>query len=186
MARRSIDWLHSTTCRVLALMGGEPLLRRDFAHKVVDCAAQKGFWVYVPTNARLLCPDVTDRLADAGVATFNFAVDVVDEEPGLPKALAPIRRYFEYLVDRTIPIWLHGILQHQYLEDEHGRCPAMSLPVWRKFMSPRCETMNAKWQVPLATKRCGQWWSDRRRDSAPPSSLPDLVTERIEQIPSDT
>src|SRR5206468_8599384 len=34
-ARRSIDWLHSTTCRVLALMGGEPLLRPDFAHKVV-------------------------------------------------------------------------------------------------------------------------------------------------------
>ena len=26
------------------------------------------------------------------------ALDVVDEKPGLPKALAPIRRYFEYLV----------------------------------------------------------------------------------------
>lgn len=74
------------------------LLRADFAHKVVYYAAQKGFWVYVPTNARLLRPDVTDRLADAGVATFNFAVDVVDEKPGLPTALAPIRRYFEYLV----------------------------------------------------------------------------------------
>ncbi len=100
MARRSIDWLHSTTCRVLALMGGEPLLRPDFAHKVVYYAARKGFWVYIPTNARLLRPDVTDRLADAGAATFNFAVDVVDEKPGLPKALAPIRRYFEYLVSK--------------------------------------------------------------------------------------
>jgi MoaA/NifB/PqqE/SkfB family radical SAM enzyme len=97
-ARRSVDWLYSTTCRVLALMGGEPLLRPDFAHKVVYYAAKKGFWVYVPTNARLLRPEVTDRLADAGVATFNFAVDVVEEKPGLPKALAPIRRYFEYLV----------------------------------------------------------------------------------------
>ena len=100
VARRSIDWLHSTTCRVLALMGGEPLLRPDFAHKVVDYAAGKGFWVYVPTNARLLRPEVTDRLADAGVATFNFAVDAVDEKPGLPKALAPVRRYFEYLVKK--------------------------------------------------------------------------------------
>src|SRR5579863_645503 len=100
MARRSIDWLHSTTCRVLALMGGEPLLRPDFAHKVVYYAAQKGFWVYVPTNARLLRPEVTDRLADAGVATFNFAVDVVDEKPGLPKALAPIRAYFDHLVKK--------------------------------------------------------------------------------------
>jgi hypothetical protein len=70
VARHSIDWLHSTPCRVLALMGGEPLLR----------------------------PDVIDRLADAGVATFNFAVDVIEQKPGLPKALAPIRHCFEYLV----------------------------------------------------------------------------------------
>src|SRR5579862_4236788 len=91
VAKRSIDWLHSTTCRVLALMGGEPLLRPDFAHKVVDYAAKKGFWVYIATNARLMRPDVIDRLADAGVATFNFAVDAVDERPGLPKALNPDR-----------------------------------------------------------------------------------------------
>src|SRR5579863_8570395 len=97
-ARRSIDWLHSTPCRVLALMGGEPLLRPDFAHKVVYYAAKKGFWVYLPTNARLLRPDVIDRLADAGVATINFAVDTVAEKPGLPKALSPVRKYFDYLV----------------------------------------------------------------------------------------
>jgi sulfatase maturation enzyme AslB (radical SAM superfamily) len=38
VARRSIDWLHDTGCRVLALMGGEVLLRPQFAHKVVDYA----------------------------------------------------------------------------------------------------------------------------------------------------
>jgi sulfatase maturation enzyme AslB (radical SAM superfamily) len=100
VARRSIDWLHSTTCRVLALMGGEPLLRPSFAHKVVYYAAKKGFWIYIPTNARLLRPEVTDRLADAGAAIFNFAVDCVDEKPGLPKALNPVRSYFEYLTKR--------------------------------------------------------------------------------------
>jgi MoaA/NifB/PqqE/SkfB family radical SAM enzyme len=99
-ARRSIDWLHDTPCRVLALQGGEPLLRPQFAHKVVYYASKKGFWPYVSTNARLLRPDVIDRLADAGMATFNFAVDVVDEKPGLPKALAPIRKYFDYLVKK--------------------------------------------------------------------------------------
>jgi len=98
VGRRSIDWLHSTTCRVLALMGGEPLLRPDFAHKVVYYAAKKGFWIYLPTNARLLRPEVTDRLADAGVATVNFAVDVVDEKPGLQKALNPVRKHFDYLI----------------------------------------------------------------------------------------
>ena len=100
VARASIDWLHSTTCRVLALMGGEVLLRPPFVHKVVDYAASKGFWIYIPTNGRLLKPEVIDRLADAGVATFNLAVDAVDEKPGLPKALTPIRSYFEYLVQR--------------------------------------------------------------------------------------
>jgi pyruvate-formate lyase-activating enzyme len=49
-ARRSIDWLRDTGCRVLALMGGEVLLRPHFVHKVVYYAAQKGFWVYVPTT----------------------------------------------------------------------------------------------------------------------------------------
>ncbi|MFB3903915.1 MAG: radical SAM protein [Acidobacteriota bacterium] len=100
IARRSIDWLHSTTCRVLALMGGEPLLRPAFTHKVVYYAAKKGFWVYVPTNGRLMKPALIDKLADAGMAVVNLAVDVVDEKPGLPKALNAIRPYFEYLVKK--------------------------------------------------------------------------------------
>ncbi len=101
IAKRSIDWLHDETiCRVLALMGGEPLLRPQFVHKVIYYAAQKGFWVYLPTNGRLLRPDVIDRLADAGVAVVNLAVDVVEEKPGLPKALNPIRSHFDYLVKK--------------------------------------------------------------------------------------
>lgn len=99
-AKRSVDWLFSTDCRVLALMGGEVLLRPGFAHKVVYYAAKKGFWVYLPTNGRLLRRDVVDRVADAGVATVNFAVDVVDEKPGLPKAFNPVRQQFEYLLKK--------------------------------------------------------------------------------------
>jgi MoaA/NifB/PqqE/SkfB family radical SAM enzyme len=100
LARASIDWLHDSTCRVLALMGGEVLLRPKFVHKLVDYAASKGFWIYIPTNGRLLQPHVIDWLADAGVSTFNLAVDAVDEKPGLPKALNPIRTYFDYLVKK--------------------------------------------------------------------------------------
>lgn len=99
VARRSLDWLHgATTCRVLALMGGEVLLRPPFAHKVIDYAAQRGFWIYLPTNGRLMKPPVIDRVADAGVATVNLAVDAVDIKPGLPKALAPIRDHVTYLL----------------------------------------------------------------------------------------
>jgi MoaA/NifB/PqqE/SkfB family radical SAM enzyme len=100
VARRSIDWLRDNGAGVLALMGGEPLLRPKFVHKVVYYATKKGLWVYLPTNARLLRPEVTDRLGDAGVATVNFAVDAYDEKPGLPKALVPIRKYFDYLVKK--------------------------------------------------------------------------------------
>jgi MoaA/NifB/PqqE/SkfB family radical SAM enzyme len=98
VARRSIDWLHDNGCRVLALMGGEPLLRPDFAHKVVYYAAKKGFWVYIATNGRLLRPDVVDRLGDAGVAIFNFALDAWDLKPSLPKALIPAQNNLEYVL----------------------------------------------------------------------------------------
>jgi len=99
VARRAIDWLRDeTTCRVLALMGGEVLLRPPFAHQVVDYAASRGFWIYLPTNGRLMKPDVIDRIGDAGVATVNVAVDALDVKPGLPKALAPIRANFDHLI----------------------------------------------------------------------------------------
>jgi MoaA/NifB/PqqE/SkfB family radical SAM enzyme len=81
IARRSIDWLYDHGCHVLALMGGEPLRRPQFAHKVVYYAAKKGFWIYIGTNGRLLRPEVADRLGDAGVSVFNFAVDAWDEKP---------------------------------------------------------------------------------------------------------
>jgi sulfatase maturation enzyme AslB (radical SAM superfamily) len=90
IARRSIDWLHDHGCRVLALMGGEPVLRPQFAHKVVYYAAKKGFWIYIGTNGRLLRPEVADRLGDAGVAVFNFAVDAWEQKPSLPKAVVPV------------------------------------------------------------------------------------------------
>jgi MoaA/NifB/PqqE/SkfB family radical SAM enzyme len=79
-------------------MGGEPLLRPRFAHKVVNYAAKKGFWVYIATNGRLLRPEVADRLADAGTAVFNFAMDAYEEKPSLPKALVPARENLEYLL----------------------------------------------------------------------------------------
>lgn len=97
-AKRSIDWLHSIGNRCLALMGGEPLIRPHFIHKVVDYAAKKDFFVYLPTNGRLLKPEVIDRLGDAGLSTVNLAVDSVEERKQLPKALNPIRPYFDYLI----------------------------------------------------------------------------------------
>ena len=105
VARRSIDWLHDNGCRVLALMGGEPLLRPDFVHRVVNYAAKKGFWVYIATNGRLLKPDFADRLGDAGASAFNFALDSWDLQPSLPKALVPARRNLEHILRKQ---YVHG------------------------------------------------------------------------------
>src|ERR1700758_3855155 len=98
VARRSIDWLYDHGCRVLALMGGEPLLRPQFAHKVVNYAAKKGFWIYIATNGRLLRPEVTDRLGDAGAACINFALDSWDLKPSLPKAFVPAEKNLQYVL----------------------------------------------------------------------------------------
>ncbi|HET7890838.1 MAG TPA: radical SAM protein [Candidatus Sulfotelmatobacter sp.] len=98
VARRSIDWLHDNGCRVLALMGGEPLLRPDFIHKVVYYAAKKGFWVYIATNGRLLKPEFADRLGDAGVAVFNFALDSWDLQPSLPKAFVLAEKNLKHIL----------------------------------------------------------------------------------------
>jgi len=100
VAKRSVDWLYDTGCRVLALMGGEVLLRPKFVHKVVYYAAKRGFWVYVPTNGRLMREEVVDRLGDAGAATVNLAVDSVEDCKELPKALNPILPYFKYLIKK--------------------------------------------------------------------------------------
>ena len=86
-AIRSIDWLKTIGCRVLAIMGGEPLIERDFIVEVIRYGSSNGFFVYLPTNGRLLTEDYIDELGKAGVAGFNLAVDCIEPKKGLPKAL---------------------------------------------------------------------------------------------------
>jgi MoaA/NifB/PqqE/SkfB family radical SAM enzyme len=96
----SIDWLKSVGCRVLALMGGEPLVRKDFTLEVIRYGADQGFFVYLPTNGRLLDKRFIDEMGAAGVAALNLAVDCVEPKEGLPKCLAKIEDQFHYLVER--------------------------------------------------------------------------------------
>jgi len=97
-AIKAVNWLESIGCRVLAYMGGEPLVRKDFIIELTRYAAKKGFFVYLPTNGFLVDEAFVDAIGKAGVATINLAVDVVEPKPGLPKALNSIRDQFEYLI----------------------------------------------------------------------------------------
>lgn len=99
-AKSAVDWLKSIGCRVIALMGGEPLLRKDFIIEIVKYGAENGFFMYLPTNGYLMDKSFIDDIGQAGVAAINLAVDCVAPRKGLPKALLAIEPQFRYLVER--------------------------------------------------------------------------------------
>ncbi|MBI5468474.1 MAG: radical SAM protein [Deltaproteobacteria bacterium] len=98
VAKKSIDWLKTSGCRVVAIMGGEPLLRKDFITEVIRYGSSRGFFMYLPTNGILMDRYFIDHAGSAGVAAVNIAVDTIDEKPGLPKSFKRIEPQFKYLV----------------------------------------------------------------------------------------
>lgn len=100
VAKDAVQWLHERGCRVLAYMGGEPLVRKKFILDLTRYATSKGFFVYLPTNGILLDRAFIDQIGEAGVSTINLAVDALERRPGLPKAFDRIKSQFEYLVER--------------------------------------------------------------------------------------
>ena len=100
VAKDAVHWLHERGCRVLAYMGGEPLVRKKFILELTRYAVEKGFFVYLPTNGILLDRNFIDQIGEAGVSTINLAVDALERRPGLPKAFDRIKPQFEYLVER--------------------------------------------------------------------------------------
>lgn len=99
-AKRSLDWLRSVGCRVVPLMGGEPLLRKEFILDVIRYGTENDFFMYLPTNGYLMDREFIDELGRAGVAAVNLAVDCVAPRKGLPKALLAIEPQFRYLVEQ--------------------------------------------------------------------------------------
>jgi MoaA/NifB/PqqE/SkfB family radical SAM enzyme len=99
-AKSAVDWLKSLGCRVIPLMGGEPVLRKDFVLEVIRYGSENGFFMYLPTNGYLLDKPFIDELGKTGVAAVNLAVDCIAPRRGLPKALLNIEPQFRYLVER--------------------------------------------------------------------------------------
>ncbi|MBI5492494.1 MAG: radical SAM protein [Deltaproteobacteria bacterium] len=99
-AKKSIDWLKTVGCRVVAIMGGEPLMRKEFILDVIKYGADNGFFVYLPTNGILMDREFIDHVGSNRVAAINLAVDTVEDRPGLPKNFKKIEPQFKYLVSR--------------------------------------------------------------------------------------
>ncbi len=100
VAKDAVDWLQSVGCRVLAYMGGEPLVRKSFIIELTRYAADRDFFVYLPTNGVLMDEAFIDDIGRAGVSTINLAVDSVEGYEGAPKHLSRIMSQFEYLVQQ--------------------------------------------------------------------------------------
>jgi len=99
-AKDSIQWLQSVDCKVLAFMGGEPLLRKDFILELTRYAVERAFFVYLPTNGILLDQSFIDEIGRAGISVINLAVDAVDSCKGIPKSYNRIKQQCEYLVEK--------------------------------------------------------------------------------------
>ena len=61
----AIDWLKSVGCRVISLMGGEPLLRKDFVLEVIRYGAENGLFMYLHTNGYLMDKSFIDEAGRA-------------------------------------------------------------------------------------------------------------------------
>ena len=100
MAKDAVNWLKSMGCRVLAYMGGEPLVRKDFIIELTRYAVEKGFFVYLPTNGILMDEAFIDEIGKAGVSVINLAVDAIDRHQGIPKYFKRIKPQFDYLISQ--------------------------------------------------------------------------------------
>lgn len=99
-AKSAMDWLKSVGCRVVPLMGGEPLVRKDFVLEILRYGAENGFFMYLPTNGYLMDKAFIDEMGKTGLAAVNLGVDCLAPRKGLPKALLNIEPQFRYLVER--------------------------------------------------------------------------------------
>ncbi len=98
VAKDAVHWLKSVGCRVVAYMGGEPLVRKQFIIDLTRYATTRGFFVYLPTNGILMDESFIDQIGEAGVSTVNLAVDAVEAYEGIPKCITRIKPQLEYLV----------------------------------------------------------------------------------------
>ncbi|MBN2059750.1 MAG: radical SAM protein [Deltaproteobacteria bacterium] len=136
MAKDAVDWLQSVGCRVLAYMGGEPLVRKDFIIDLTRYASERGFFVYLPTNGILMDRRFIDEIGEAGISTINLAVDSVNGYNGMPKYFKRIKPQFEYLVEK---------------EKYYGYITFLNINITRKNVEDAMELTNIAHDYGIAT-----------------------------------
>jgi sulfatase maturation enzyme AslB (radical SAM superfamily) len=78
-ALRMIDDLADAGLLILALSGGEPLMRRDI-FKLIERARQRGLVVNIASNGAIITPALAARLRSSGIQTVTVSLDGADAE----------------------------------------------------------------------------------------------------------
>ena len=72
--KKVIDQLAKAKCSVLALTGGEPLLRKDIV-SIVKYASKNGIKTRIQSNGLLLTTRLLEQLKKAGVFSIGIGLD---------------------------------------------------------------------------------------------------------------
>lgn len=119
-AKKAIDAMHSRGCRMMGLMGGEPLLLKKTLVAIIEYATGKGIITYLPTNLSLLNEELLNDLIEAGVTMIDVAVDTVTQKPGLSKSLEGIRGNLSLVLNsrkRGVIVKMNTTITRQNLDD---------------------------------------------------------------------
>lgn len=96
-AKKAIDFMYQRGCRLVALMGGEPMLLGDDLTRIIEYATSRRMFTYCPTNLSYLDESYLDDLVKAGICLVDAAIDAIADRPGFDKNLERTARQFYLL-----------------------------------------------------------------------------------------
>jgi len=120
VAKQSIDFMHEQGCRVVAFMGGEPLLLGDSLVEIIEYATSKRMFTYLPTNLSLLNARFLNDLITAGTGCIDAGIDAIEKRDGFDKNLAEAQQNFDLVLEsrkRGVHVKLNTVITRENVDD---------------------------------------------------------------------
>lgn len=119
-AKQSIDFIYNHGGRMLALMGGEPLLLGDSLTQIIEYATTRKIFTYLPTNISILNEALLEDLVNAGICAIDVAIDSIEKRTGFDKNLEESQENFELVLNSRkngVYVKLNTVITHENIED---------------------------------------------------------------------
>ncbi len=120
IAKQSIDFMHKQGCRVMALMGGEPLLLGDSLIEIIEYATSKRMSSYLLTNLSLLSKEFLKDLITAGVGIIDIAIDSIEKQEGFDKNVEELQQNFDLVLNSRkygVHVKLNTVITRENVND---------------------------------------------------------------------